>query len=101
MMGWGRAPGQYVRTGMSRRICLSFVSSLVPNRASDMSDSRVPFVLSAQDGRVVTLTLNSPGTRNAIGTQQDCEDIVGALERAEADPQVPGPRSRPAAISRA
>ena len=53
-----------------------------------MSDSRVPFVLSAQDGRVVTLTLNSPGTRNAIGTQQDCEDIVGALERAEADPQV-------------
>ena len=53
-----------------------------------MSDSRVPFVLCVQDGPVVTVTLNSPGTRNAIGTAQDCEDIVGALDRAEADPQV-------------
>lgn len=53
-----------------------------------MADSRLPFVLSVQDGRIVTLTLNSPGTRNAIGTAQDCEDIVGAIDRAEADPQV-------------
>lgn len=43
------------------------------------------FVRYEQDGRVVTLTLNSEATRNAIGTAQDCADIVEALNRAESD----------------
>ena len=52
-----------------------------------MSDSRVPFVLSARNGSIVTLTLNSPATRNAIGTALDCQDIVSAIDQTEADPQ--------------
>lgn len=52
------------------------------------STPREPFVLYAQDGCIVTLTLNSPATRNAIGSAQDCADIVAALDRAEADPGV-------------
>lgn len=46
---------------------------------------RAPFVRYQQEGRVVTLTFASPATRNAIGTAQDCEDIVAAVSRAEAD----------------
>lgn len=47
-----------------------------------------PFVLYARDGRIATLSFNSPQTRNAIGSLQDCEDILAALEQASADPQV-------------
>ena len=46
------------------------------------------FVLYEQHERVVTLTLNNPEERNAIGTQQACDDIVDALRRADADPAV-------------
>lgn len=46
------------------------------------------FVRYAQQGAVVTLTLNSPATRNAIGSAQDCADIVSALDCAEADATV-------------
>ncbi len=46
------------------------------------------FVVYEQQGRVVTLTLNNPDQRNAIGTQQDCDDIVAALKRADADASV-------------
>lgn len=48
-------------------------------------NSSAPFVRYEQDGRVVTLTLNRPEARNAIGTHQDCEDLVAAVERAHAD----------------
>lgn len=43
------------------------------------------FVLYETSGRVVTLTLNNPEERNAIGTQQQCEDIVQAVERVNRD----------------
>lgn len=47
-----------------------------------------PFVRYEQDGRIVTLTLNRPDARNAIGTHQDCLDFVAALQRAQDDPGV-------------
>lgn len=47
-----------------------------------------PFVLYQQDGRVVTLTLNRPESRNAIGTHGDCQALVDAFERAGDDPSV-------------
>lgn len=46
------------------------------------------FVLYEQRDRVVTLTLNRPAERNAIGTNEDCDALVAALARAEADPGV-------------
>ena len=51
-------------------------------------DIRENFVRYEQDGRIVTLTLNSPATRNAIGALQDCVDITDALQRALADEAV-------------
>ncbi len=48
-------------------------------------DSSAPFVRYEQEGRIVTLTLNRPEARNAIGTHQDCEDLVAAVERANDD----------------
>lgn len=47
-----------------------------------------PFVLCTREGRIATISFNSPQTRNAIGTLQDCEDILAALEQVGADPQV-------------
>ena len=47
-----------------------------------------PFVHYEQDGRIVTITFQRPDTRNAIAEHQDCEDLVAALERANADPGV-------------
>jgi len=47
-----------------------------------------PFVRYEQDGRVVILTLNRPETRNAIATHGDCDELVGAVERAGDDPGV-------------
>jgi 2-(1,2-epoxy-1,2-dihydrophenyl)acetyl-CoA isomerase len=52
---------------------------------TDAMPPREPFVLYAQRERIVTLTLNSAATRNAIGTLEDCEDIAAALARAQAD----------------
>lgn len=46
------------------------------------------FVLYEKSGRVATVTLNRPDSRNAIGTGQDCQDIVGALARANDDPEI-------------
>jgi 2-(1,2-epoxy-1,2-dihydrophenyl)acetyl-CoA isomerase len=43
------------------------------------------FVHYAAADRIVTLTLNRPETRNAIGAQQDCQDVIDALRRAEDD----------------
>ncbi|MDB5972457.1 MAG: enoyl-CoA hydratase [Hydrocarboniphaga sp.] len=47
-----------------------------------------PFVLYRQDGAVVTLTLDRPDSRNAIGTHQDCDDLAAAFERAQHDVSV-------------
>lgn len=46
------------------------------------------FVQYEKSGRVATVTLNRPDSRNAIGTPQDCQDIVGALTRANDDPEI-------------
>ena len=47
-----------------------------------------PFTTYATDGRVATVTLNRPDTRNAIADRADCEDLVAALRRADADPAI-------------
>ena len=46
------------------------------------------FVDYRKDGRVGTLTFIRPDVRNAIGTHQDCRDIVDAVVRAGEDPSV-------------
>ena len=46
------------------------------------------FIRYEQQGRIVTLTMNRPEERNAIGSHADCEALVDAVERAAADPQV-------------
>jgi 2-(1,2-epoxy-1,2-dihydrophenyl)acetyl-CoA isomerase len=43
------------------------------------------FVQYSQDQRVVTLTLNRPESRNAIGSLQECQDVVDAVQRAQDD----------------
>lgn len=43
------------------------------------------FVLHEKAGRIVTLTLNRPETRNALATHEDCSALVDALQRANAD----------------
>jgi 2-(1,2-epoxy-1,2-dihydrophenyl)acetyl-CoA isomerase len=47
-----------------------------------------PFIRYERTGRVVTLTMDRPGERNAIGSHADCEALVDAVERAGADPEV-------------
>jgi len=42
----------------------------------------------ATTGGVATLTLHRPESRNAIGAQQDCLDVIEALRRAEEDAAV-------------
>jgi enoyl-CoA hydratase/carnithine racemase len=46
------------------------------------------FIRTERHGRVVTLTLDRPSTRNAIGSHPDCAELVDAIERAAADPGV-------------
>ena len=46
------------------------------------------FATYEKSGRVATITLNRPESRNAIGTQEDCDDLAGALWRAHDDPDV-------------
>jgi len=50
-----------------------------------MSD---PYVLYEVRGRIALLTLNRPDMRNAIGEHSDCAELVEAVERAGADPNV-------------
>ncbi len=47
-----------------------------------------PYIRTEQTGRVVTLTLDRPALRNAIGSHDDCAELVAAVERAAADPGV-------------
>src|SRR5438105_4798587 len=46
------------------------------------------FIRTERDGRVVTLTLDRPAVRNAIGSHADCAEMVDAIECAAADPGV-------------
>lgn len=46
------------------------------------------FALYEKNGRTATITLNKPDARNAIGTQQDCDDFASALWRANDDADV-------------
>jgi 2-(1,2-epoxy-1,2-dihydrophenyl)acetyl-CoA isomerase len=46
------------------------------------------FALYEKSGRVATVTLNRPESRNAIATPQDCFDLAGALMRAHEDGEV-------------
>ena len=52
------------------------------------TEPRVPFVLSQQQDGIATLCFNRPQTRNAIGTPEDCRDIVDVVERIAADASV-------------
>jgi len=46
------------------------------------------FVTYEQQDRLVTMTFNRPEARNAIGAMQDCQEVIAALERAQADRRV-------------
>lgn len=46
------------------------------------------FIKYEQDGPVVTLTLNAPAKRNAIGSRDECEEVVAACRRIERDDSV-------------
>jgi 1,4-dihydroxy-2-naphthoyl-CoA synthase len=46
------------------------------------------FVLYEQNQNVVTLTLNRPQERNAIGSHEACDEIAQAAERINGDPTV-------------
>jgi 2-(1,2-epoxy-1,2-dihydrophenyl)acetyl-CoA isomerase len=52
------------------------------NGRTQVSDS---FVHYAAADRIVTVTFNRPESRNAIGAQQDCQDVIDAIRRAEDD----------------
>ena len=41
-----------------------------------------------KSGRVATLTLNRPESRNAVATLADCQDVVDAVTRANDDPEL-------------
>ena len=46
------------------------------------------FALYEKAGRVATITLNRPESRNAIATVEDCDAIAAAIAQAEADPDI-------------
>lgn len=46
------------------------------------------FATYEKSGRVATVTLNRPESRNAIATPQDCHDLAAALQRAHEDREI-------------
>ena len=46
------------------------------------------FLRYEQEGRIVTITMNRPDERNAIGDHAACQEMVAAFERANGDPGV-------------
>ena len=46
------------------------------------------FATFEKKGRVAIVTLNKPESRNAIATQQDCDDLAGALRKANDDREI-------------
>lgn len=49
---------------------------------------RQPFVTTEKSGRIVTVTINRPDSRNAVAELADCDELVGAIEAADADREV-------------
>lgn len=47
-----------------------------------------PFTTLSKAGRIATLTLNRPESRNAVATLQDCRDVVDAVAQAQDDPAI-------------
>ena len=47
-----------------------------------------PFILYEKTGRIVTVTMNRPESRNAVASFDDCEALIEAVERANADAEV-------------
>ena len=46
------------------------------------------FVLYEQNDRIVTLTLNAPDERNAIGSIEQCKEFVTAADRINSNPEI-------------
>ena len=46
------------------------------------------FATYEKTGRIATVTLNKPESRNAIGTLEDCDELAEALWRANDDADV-------------
>lgn len=47
-----------------------------------------PFVVYEKSDRIVTVTINRPDSRNAVAEHADCDDLVQAIEAADADREV-------------
>jgi 2-(1,2-epoxy-1,2-dihydrophenyl)acetyl-CoA isomerase len=61
------------------------VSAKDTQRSSPVRD---PFVTYETAGRIATITINRPDSRNAVAELEDCADLVAALEKADADPAI-------------
>lgn len=46
------------------------------------------FATYEKSGRVATVTMNRPESRNAIATVEDCDDLAGVLRKANDDPEI-------------
>lgn len=47
-----------------------------------------PYLKYEKNGRVVTITLSRPDERNAIGSHDDCQEFIDAIDRVSADAEV-------------
>src|SRR5688500_12727712 len=58
-------------------------------RTSSMrSGTMASFAVTERNGNVVTIVLNNPDERNAIGSRAACSELIGALESAANDLEV-------------
>ncbi|MDX9875581.1 MAG: enoyl-CoA hydratase-related protein, partial [Spongiibacteraceae bacterium] len=64
------------------------IGALASTHPCSMERAMSEFVIYEKAGRVVTLTLNNPDERNAISSFESCDALVGALQRADSDPEV-------------
>ncbi len=53
-----------------------------------MTETHEAFALYEKQGRIATVTMNRPDTRNAIAEHSDCAELVEAIRRADSDPEV-------------
>lgn len=44
-----------------------------------------PFLHRDREGRILTLTFNRPGGRNALGSLRDCQEVIDAVDAAQED----------------
>ena len=56
--------------------------------ALHMGDHMGDFIKFEQQGKIAIITLDRPDTLNAIGTAEDCFDLIHALERLAADREI-------------